>query len=82
MIIRLVHVSIFLIEYGVLVSVLMERIANSKAYLQVVIRVAVFRIHPQVSTRITLSLYEMLSEPVTITSLASGCPLMVKYKRE
>ena len=82
MIIKLVRVSIFLIEYGISIDILMEGIANSKTYFQAVIQAAVFKTHPQVSMRITLSLCKILSEPVSIANLANECLLMVEHKRE
>ena len=82
MIIKSVRVSIFLIEYGISIDILMEGIANGKTYFQAVIQAAVFKAHPQVSMRITLSLCKIFSEPVTIVDLGNECFLMVEHERE
>jgi len=82
MIIKSVRVSIFLIEYGISIDFLMEGIANGKTYFQAVIQAAVFKAHPQVSMRFTLSLCKIFPEPVPIVDLGNERLLPVEQERE
>ena len=82
MIVKSVRVGVLLVEYGVPVDILMKGIANGKTHFQAVVQTAVFKAHPQVSMRITLSLCKIFPEPVPIVDLGNERLLPVEQERE
>ena len=82
MIVKSVRIGVLLVEYGVPIDILMEGIANGKTHFQGVVQTAVFKAHPQVSMRITLSLCKIFPEPVPIVDLGNERLLPVEQERE